>query len=235
MDLMLPRERKSIETKKKIVEAAGRLMKEYDFRYLTVKNVCEEAGVAYGSFYHHFGSKENVVYAYCKELLDGLMEANPYPDYIPEFNFVTRIIWKFLVYAKYCELMGKDIIGYLIQNCSDDLFFDTYFKPCVVDVIEKAFEEGLVNMGPHPERLPFISDDVLVVYKGVVMCWFNNLDVKTHRGRLMIGMEHVLFQMLSNFRSPLYLDKTGRGHIMITDKEDFDDLFVLTPELLEKA
>ena len=55
--VLLPREKATLKTKKKIVDAAGTLMKQFDFRYITVKHICTEAGVAYGSFYHHFGTK----------------------------------------------------------------------------------------------------------------------------------------------------------------------------------
>ena len=231
MDYMLPREKKTLETKKNIVAAAGRLIDRYDFRYLTVKNVCEEAGVAYGSFYHHFGSKEHVIYEYCRGLFQKMLEANPLPESVDPDNFISVVMWSFLVYSKFCELMGKEIIRYIYTNCEDDMFYRDYFDPLVRDVIKRAFENGFLTLGTHPERLPNVSDDISVVYKGVVMCWFGNMDVKTHRGRLCIGMEHVIHQMLGNFRSEKYHEMTKRRYRMFTDQEDFDKLFVVIPEL----
>lgn len=231
MELMLQREKKTLETKKKIVDAAGRLIKKYDFRYITVKNVCEEAEVAYGSFYHHFGSKENVIYEYCKGLFEAMLEANPLQENVNQDDFIAVIIWYLLVYAKYCELMGKDIIRYIYQNCPDDLFYRDHFDQLVRDVIQRSFERGFVDMATHPERLPNVADDVSVVYKGVVMCWFNDLDVKSHRGRLCIGMEHVIHQVLGGFRNEKYREMKERDFRMITDDEDFDSVFTVIPEL----
>lgn len=231
MDMMLPREKKTLETKRKIVEAAGRLIKQYDFRYLTVKNVCEEAGVAYGSFYHHFGTKENVIYAYCKDLFEKMLEANPVPPDTKNEDFVRITIWYLLVYARFCEIMGKDIIKYIFENCGDDMFFDDHFDTLVRDVIRYAFDRGYVDL-PYEERLPNVSDDVAVVYKGVVMCWFNNFHLETHRDRLCVGMEHVVHQMLGSFKNEKYFSLLGdRKYVMITDEADFDARFTVIPEL----
>ena len=233
--ILLPREIATQKTKKKIVEAAGALMKQFDFRYITVQHICTEADVSYGSFYHHFGSKDNVIYAYCKGLFDQMLEANPIPADIKKDDYIRKILWSLLVYAKYCELMGKDIIKYIYQNCPDDMFFEHHFDRLVRDEIRKAYERGFVELRDHPERLPNISDDVAVLYKGVVMCWFGNLTMESHRGRLCVGMEHAAHQMLGGFRTEKYHEMTGRSFRMVTDEEDFDRVFQIIPELQTEA
>ena len=230
MDILLPREKKTIETKRRIVDAAGKLIRQYDFRYLTVKNVCEEAGVAYGSFYHHFGTKENVIHEYCAELFEKMLEANPTPSEVGEGDFVREVIWSLLVYAKFCELMGKDIIRYIYQNCPDDMFYGKYFEPLVRKVIRRAYDLGYVSV-PLPDRLDYISEDVAVVYKGLVMCWFNDFHLESHGNRLPIGMEHIIRQVLSTFRNEKYYGKFGGKLAMVTDDENFDKYFTVIPEL----
>lgn len=233
--ILLPREKATLKTKKKIVEAAGALMKQVDFRCISVKQICKEAGVAYGSFYHHFGAKESVIYEYCKGLFDKMLEANPVPADVKEDDYIKNILWSLLVYAKFCELMGKDIIKYIFQNCPDDMFYEQHFGRLVRDVIRRGYERGFVDLGSHPERLSNISDDVAVLYKGVVMCWFSNLSMESHRGRLCVGMEHAAHQMLGGFRSKNYYEMTGRSFSMVTDQEDFDRIFTIIPELREEA
>ena len=232
---LLPREKATLKKKKQIIEAAGALMKQVDFRYITVKHICNEAGVAYGSFYHHFGTKENVIYEYCKGLFEKMLEANPVPSNVDGDDFVRNILWTLLVYAKFCELMGKDIIKYIFQNCPDDIFYEHHFGQLVRDVIRRAYDRGLVDLRNHPDRLPNVFDDVAVLYKGVVMCWFSNLRMESHRGRLCVGMEHAAHQMLGGFRSENYYEMAGRSYSMVTDEEDFDRLFTIIPELQEMA
>lgn len=231
MDMMLPREKKTLETKKKIVEAAGRLIKQYDFRYITVKNVCEEADVAYGSFYHHFGSKENVIYEYCRGLFERMLEANPLPGDVDRNDFIAVVNWHLLVYSRFCELMGKDIIRFIFQNCPDDMFYRDHFDTLVMGPLRHSYENGYLDMASHPERLSFVADDVSVVYKGVVYCWLTDMEVKSHRDRLCVGMEHVVHQILASFRTEKYLQTIRREVILVTDREDFDSLFTVIPEL----
>ena len=48
---------KSRETKEKIFKAAKRILQKGGYEELSIKNICEEAGVSNGSFYHHFKTK----------------------------------------------------------------------------------------------------------------------------------------------------------------------------------
>ena len=43
---------KSKETKEKIFQAAKRILQKGGYETLSIKNICEEAGVSNGSFYH---------------------------------------------------------------------------------------------------------------------------------------------------------------------------------------
>ena len=45
---------KSKETKEKIFQAAKNILQRNGYENLSIKNICEEAGVSNGSFYHHF-------------------------------------------------------------------------------------------------------------------------------------------------------------------------------------
>lgn len=49
---------KSRETRAKIFQAAKRILQKQGYEQLSIKNICEEAGVSNGSFYHHFKTKD---------------------------------------------------------------------------------------------------------------------------------------------------------------------------------
>lgn len=44
---------KSKETKDRIFQAAKTILRKKGYEGLSIKNICEEAGVSNGSFYHH--------------------------------------------------------------------------------------------------------------------------------------------------------------------------------------
>ena len=52
------REKKKIETKNKIFEVSGRLFKDKGFENTTVDEITKEAGIAKGTFFNYFPTKE---------------------------------------------------------------------------------------------------------------------------------------------------------------------------------
>ena len=58
---------KSQETKAKIFRAARHILQKKGYEQLSIKNICEEAGVSNGSFYHHFKTKDDLLSYYIEE------------------------------------------------------------------------------------------------------------------------------------------------------------------------
>lgn len=51
----------SISKKKNIVDVIVNLMDEEGLKNVTIKDICEEADISIGSFYHYFSSKDSIV------------------------------------------------------------------------------------------------------------------------------------------------------------------------------
>ena len=60
-------QKKSMETKAKIFKAAKRILQRSGYETLSIKNICEEAGVSNGSFYHHFKTKDDLLSYYIED------------------------------------------------------------------------------------------------------------------------------------------------------------------------
>ena len=60
-------QQKSRETKEKIFQAAKRILQKSGYEALSIKNICEEAGVSNGSFYHHFKTKDDLLSYYIED------------------------------------------------------------------------------------------------------------------------------------------------------------------------
>ncbi len=86
------RDLKARDTRLKIYQAAWKLIGEEGFERVSVDRICAQAGVAKGSFYHHFKSKSDLIiegYALCDQYFDekvaGKFVAVKAPDRIVEF------------------------------------------------------------------------------------------------------------------------------------------------------
>ncbi len=64
-------QQRSEETRTKILESAIKLFSTRGFSAASVDDICEEAGISKGAFYHHFESKQGLFLA----LLDGWLQA----------------------------------------------------------------------------------------------------------------------------------------------------------------
>jgi AcrR family transcriptional regulator len=64
-------QQRSEETRTKIMESAIKLFSNQGFNKASVDDICAEAGISKGAFYHHFKSKQELFLA----LLDGWLQA----------------------------------------------------------------------------------------------------------------------------------------------------------------
>lgn len=62
------RESRAQATREKLLESAIELVNQYGMKYLTVRNICEEAGLSTGSFYNLFDSKDDLVFYYLQNV-----------------------------------------------------------------------------------------------------------------------------------------------------------------------
>ncbi len=68
-------QKRSIETKGKILRAAQDLFSRSGFESASVSEICQLAGISKGAFYHHFPSKQSVFMELLTEWLGGLDRA----------------------------------------------------------------------------------------------------------------------------------------------------------------
>ena len=67
MNNMSLREKKKIETKNRIFEVSGKLFKEKGFENTTIDEITKEAGIAKGTFFNYFPTKESLVFYFAEQ------------------------------------------------------------------------------------------------------------------------------------------------------------------------
>ncbi|MCC7576204.1 MAG: TetR/AcrR family transcriptional regulator [Methanomethylovorans sp.] len=67
MNNMSLREKKKIETKNRIFEVSGKLFKEKGFESTTIDEITKEAGIAKGTFFNYFPTKESLVFYFAEQ------------------------------------------------------------------------------------------------------------------------------------------------------------------------
>ena len=102
-------QQKSRETKEKIFQAAKRILQKKGYEELSIKNICEEAGVSNGSFYHHFKTKDDLLSYYIEDQLVDDPDLLELPDNVEGVK--AGIIQVYMNYVKYCRELGVEFMS----------------------------------------------------------------------------------------------------------------------------
>ena len=140
---------KSKETKERIFKAAKAILQKNGYENLSIKNICEEAGVSNGSFYHHFKTKDDLLSYYIEEQPSINLELLDIP--VNKETAKAAIVEVYLNYAAYCEELGVDFVaGYYTpknQALNPDIRTERPYPIVTVQqYLEKAIDAGAIEM-----------------------------------------------------------------------------------------
>lgn len=164
-------QQKSLETRSRIFSAAKQILKKHGYEALSIKNICEEAGVSNGSFYHHFKTKDDLLSYYIEE------QPNINPDLLelPSSPAEARraIVFVYLNYVRYCKELGVEFMAnyYTPKNQSLNPLSRTersYPIVTVTNYLQKCSEAGIIHL-KYP--LEDISTDIRMLVIGNVFEW----------------------------------------------------------------
>lgn len=164
-------QQKSRETKEKIFKAAKRILQKKGYEELSIKNICEEAGVSNGSFYHHFKTKDDLLSYYIEDqpkIDPDLLET---PDSIEGVK--QGIIQVYMNYVKYCRELGVEFMAEYYDTKNQALNAAIreerpYPIITVQNYVEKAMAAGIVKLN---EEIEEFTTDIRMIVIGNVFEW----------------------------------------------------------------
>lgn len=179
--LLSPRQKKSQQTWDSILHAVVKLLKKHTYDSLTVRNICDAAGVSTGTFYHHFNSKENLLTYYLTDDflkfaaaffidIDGATDKNP----------CDKIIDIYTCCAEYTEVKGVAFISSFYSPKNKSLLPPGDNKDeKSISTFTPIFERTLVYM-VNGQNQGLISDqvtaytmsyDLCMLFNGIIYGW----------------------------------------------------------------
>lgn len=162
---------KSRETKSKIFLAAKTILQKHGYEQLSIKNICEEAGVSNGSFYHHFKTKDDLLSYYIEEQPSINPDLLDLPANVAEAKHT--IIYVYLNYVDYCMELGVEFMSnyYTPKNQSLNPLIRTerpYPIITVQNYLQKCLDAGLFSLNYSLEE---ITTDIRMIVIGNVFEW----------------------------------------------------------------
>lgn len=172
--LMTKRDIKSQKTKDSILKAAIKLMSKYGVEAMTVKNICDEAGVSNGSFYHFFKSKDDIYSYFLLRNHTQYIEENE--EKLDAMNIKDKVKDLYLMHVKLCEDLGLEFTAayYSTSNGSLDPIHrqkesDSFY---IMDKCEQYFlaaqSEGLIRSELDIAEIKLVLGSIII---GVMFHW----------------------------------------------------------------
>lgn len=164
-------QRKSRETKEKIFQAAKRILQKKGYEELSIKNICEEAGVSNGSFYHHFKTKDDLLSYYIEDQPSINPDLLEMPKDIEEAK--RGIIRVYMNYVKYCRELGVEFMSgyYDTKNQALNAAVRSERPYPIVTVqtyVEKAIDAGVLRLNVEIDEF---TTDIRMIVIGNVFEW----------------------------------------------------------------
>lgn len=171
MDYAARRQEQAKKTEQSILQTALTLMRERGFDKVSIRDICREAGITTGAFYHHFSSKEALfkkgfspLDLYMEQALEGHGEDRP--------SERLRII--LVSYAVFIERECGELTGQYYQQRLMDPLAVTSMDPtrfihhAMLDCLSQAKQEGILTIDRSPE---WLADFCYRHFRGVVIDW----------------------------------------------------------------
>lgn len=176
------------ERKQEIMDMAAQLFMSKGYEETSVNLIVEQLGVAKGTFYHYFKSKEELLEAvlenYLSQYAEGIQRAVQ-SNVDNAYEKLLLVLRGILLNTKGPEHLTRhveDNKNARLHQAMDEKFFEKFY-PIILGVLKQGVEENIFHM-EHPEEITEI---------------------------LLIGIRGYMHIHLPNFSSPEYAQKKIRA------------------------
>jgi len=160
MELRIPFKKQQFDAREEaIIDAVNSLLSEKGFDLMTMDDVAERVGIAKGSLYKHFSSKEKLAGAAMVRLLKStLAELDTYPDDLPAIEKIRRV----LAWSLRLRLQGGvPHLPSTSRTLQRKLILDLDYLNVALRV-NKRFHQMVAAARSQGALNPLVPDDVLV-------------------------------------------------------------------------
>lgn len=158
-------------TRNKLLSVSLKLMKEHGFDKVKISDICEEANVSTGAFYHHIKNKAGIViegYAQC----DQYFAETVYP--LLKDRYDVDAILEYVEYQmKYGEDFGVDLCiqMYKAQLTEGTEFFlsqERALPKGLISIVNSLQVKGVIQ---NQKDAKIIANEILVISRGILYNW----------------------------------------------------------------
>lgn len=160
---------RSIKTQTGILQAATRLTRKSGWKNTTIRDICVEAGVSIGAFYHHFSSKQELM-NHSFLLFDATLNENLPNESVPPLEAVKSVL---MVQTAFIVKEAGSLISEYYKNILTDdsrsaTSPDRMYYQKVLHYVRQAYDEKLFRAGYTSE---YITEFLIKFVRGCIIDW----------------------------------------------------------------
>ncbi|MBQ9685587.1 MAG: TetR/AcrR family transcriptional regulator [Oscillospiraceae bacterium] len=190
-----PKAAEPIDAKQKLIDTTVDLVKRYGADSITVRSVCEEAGLSIGTFYHYFQNKDSLLMHFVREAsFDRFVLETPITDIAGRVcELYMHLIDRYLdlgeEFMKSFYTTGNTALSAYMGQADGCFAEGTVMARCEQELTD-AQRQGILNKAVDVHT---VSMDICTIVKGCVFEWALN------NGEMDI--ESVLRRIIGNYLS----------------------------------
>lgn len=164
----LNNEKRSAETKEKILKSAEVLFKDQGFENTSVESIVKRAGLSKGSFYVHFNSKDEIIAYFINAVISKIdMDLDSIVNSSQDDISVTDTLLKILGKVSFNKV---DELGYPLNKNAAMIYNKALYRT-VFKLITLGMERGEFNTTYSAED---IASDFVTTIRGFIFEWIAN-------------------------------------------------------------
>ena len=150
MDYKQRRKEQGMDTERAILKAAEKLCRDNMFDKVSIRDICKEAGITTGAFYHHFNSKDDLLtrgFAPMDVYMEGAIGA------CGDMEVIDRLLQILKAYAQFFEERGWELVSRYYQRRLSAPEAELSMDPSrftlriLQDCLREAEEKNLLDTG----------------------------------------------------------------------------------------
>ena len=168
-----PKTAETQDAKQKLIDTTVELIKKYGADSITVRNVCEEAGLSIGTFYHHFQNKDDLLMHFVREAsFDSFVLETPPSDVAGRVcELYMHLIDRYLAlgeeFMKSFYTTGNKALSAYMGQENGRFAEGTVMARCERELLD-AQQQGYLKKEADAHML---SMDICTIVKGCVFEW----------------------------------------------------------------
>jgi AcrR family transcriptional regulator len=145
------------ERRKEIMYTSAQFFLNQGYEETSINMIVEHLGIAKGTFYHYFKSKEEILGAILEEYLERfaqqirLLASDKNVNSSKKLEFVLKSVLKSDDEPKHLTAHVEDNKSAKLHQMMEDKFYEK-FKPIFLSILQQGIEEGIFKSS-YPEEL----------------------------------------------------------------------------------